>query len=164
MSGPSPRRGFSLLELMIAVLIVGILAAVALPRFHTMMLDARRAELPGNVDTIRDAQVAYDAAMDTYVSCGIQPVGTSALNKTARPWPGTAGGFDTLGWRPDGLVRGAYQASASSSGGHGLSFGGSAYTDVRVYGYSDVDDDGNVARYVASPSDGPVLRTGASVR
>lgn len=161
----SPRRGFSLLELLIAVLIVGILAAVALPQFNAMMLDARRAELPGNVDAIRDAQVAYDAAMDNYISCGIQPVGTSGLGKTPRSWPSSAPGFDTLGWRPDGPVRGAYQATpSSSSGGHGLSFGPTSYTDVTVTGYSDVDDDGIVARYSATVDDGPHLRTASYVR
>ena len=53
------RKGFTLLELMIVVAIVGVLAAVALPLYTEYMKKARTAEAKANVGDIRVAQLAY---------------------------------------------------------------------------------------------------------
>ena len=53
------KKGFTLLELMIVVAIVGVLAAVALPLYTEYMKKARTAEAKANVGDIRTAQLAY---------------------------------------------------------------------------------------------------------
>ena len=53
------KQGFTLLELMIVVAIVGVLAAVALPLYTEYMKKARTAEAKANVGDIRTAQLAY---------------------------------------------------------------------------------------------------------
>ena len=53
------RKGFTLLELMIVVAIVGVLAAVALPLYTEYMKKARTAEAKANIGDIRVAQLAY---------------------------------------------------------------------------------------------------------
>lgn len=115
MHAPSARAGFSLVELMIVVAIMGILAAIAIPNFFDLQNRARRAELPANVNAIKIAQFSYDAAHDGFVTATIQPR-SLAMDGTDRqmvswPLPNPAD-WTLLGWRPDGQVRGVYRTFA----------------------------------------------------
>ena len=48
-------RGFTLIELVIVIVILGILAAVAIPKYEDMQEQARSATLKGQVGSIRSA-------------------------------------------------------------------------------------------------------------
>jgi type IV pilus assembly protein PilA len=142
------NKGFSLVELMIVVAIIGILAAIAIPNFVAMQLKAKRAEVPSNVDGIKTAELAYDAAFDGYVEATVYPRASGALDKTASTWDeASSGGFQTIGWKPDGAVRGNYAVATTST------------TDITVTGECDVDDDGSAAQYTATTSINAVLRS-----
>jgi type IV pilus assembly protein PilE len=54
-----PRRGFTVAEVLTALVVVAVLAAIAIPTWHTHLLRVRRAEA-------RDALIALQAAQDRY--------------------------------------------------------------------------------------------------
>ncbi|MBL0349361.1 MAG: type II secretion system protein [Elusimicrobia bacterium] len=55
----APRTGFTLIELMLVVAIIGLLAAIALPKFGQLVRKAREATLRGNVGALRSALSIY---------------------------------------------------------------------------------------------------------
>lgn len=53
------KQAFTLIELLVVVLIIGILAAVALPQYEQAVMKSRYATLKANVKSIYDAQQLY---------------------------------------------------------------------------------------------------------
>ena len=62
MSETAYRRGFSLVELLVVVLVLGVLAAVAIPRFRAARDRADDATARANLRTVRAAAAAITAA------------------------------------------------------------------------------------------------------
>ncbi|MDY0363044.1 MAG: type IV pilin-like G/H family protein [Desulforegulaceae bacterium] len=59
-------KGFTLIELMIVVAIIGILAAIAIPNFMNYQCKAKQSEAKSNLGSIRTNQHAYRAEYDTF--------------------------------------------------------------------------------------------------
>ena len=62
-----PRRGFTLIELMIAVAIIAVLAVTAVPQFTKYFRSAKAAEATMLLDTIRKGAASYYAIPHTDV-------------------------------------------------------------------------------------------------
>ncbi len=108
------QKGFTLIELMIVVAIIGILAAIAVPNFLNYQLKSKTAEAKTNLGAIRTSQEAFNAEMDRYKACAATPAGT--VGKTKRPWSGGGkANFDSIGFEPAGDVYYNYSATLTTT-------------------------------------------------
>jgi type IV pilus assembly protein PilA len=62
------KKGFTLIELMIVVAIIGILAAIAIPNFMTYQCKAKQSEAKSILGALRTAQEAYYAEHSIYAA------------------------------------------------------------------------------------------------
>ncbi len=73
------KKGFSLIELMVVVAIVGILSAIAVPQFQKFQRKAKQSEARVNLAAVYTAQKTFLAETGTYYSnlwaTGFEPEG-----------------------------------------------------------------------------------------
>lgn len=143
----SRTSGFTLVELMIVVVIIGVLASIAVPAFISYVYRARAAEAPTFLGEIRQRQESYRSEFGQYaaVSANFTDLTPSASSGASlQMWPVAASTWDELGARPDGPTRFQYSCVAGLPGTTppgGLGFDGSDFWFVS-HAVADLNEDG----------------------
>ena len=90
-------NGFSLIELMVVVLIIGILAAIAIPAYTKYIKKARLSEAISNLSTIDTFEEAYFSEKDQYSCLPANPAADVPKNGIRAPFDATVTEWAALG-------------------------------------------------------------------
>jgi prepilin-type N-terminal cleavage/methylation domain-containing protein len=130
--------GFTLIELMISVAIIGILAATSMTLFRDQQLRSKRAEGMSNVEALSKMARAYFGEVGSYPDvAGYWPA--PIMTPSVLQWDAAStAAFGSLGFRAEGAVRYRYDLDA---GGVCPCANGACFS---AYAYSDLEGDGRV--------------------
>lgn len=141
------RKGFTLIELMVAVALIGILSATAIAGFRLYQLRTKRSEASVNLAALRTAQLAYFHEAGGFVFALQSPGLPGYPSSDKQLWhlaggfnPVPGAGFDLIGWTPEGPTYFDYDCNAVNSGPNGPAFTAAAYGDV--------DGDGSLSAFL----------------
>ncbi len=171
------KRGFTLIELMIVVAIIGILAAIAIPNFVRFQARSKQSEAKVNLKSAFTAEKAYFAEKDTYSIygnlVGFAPeqgnrfryeINSTCTSIWSRPGAVTTGyeciGHDTARFGSTVPSSGAVSYAVSSGNAPAITTAGGAGVGgtcpncgVSMKAYGNVDNDALADAWIISTSD-----------
>jgi prepilin-type N-terminal cleavage/methylation domain-containing protein len=142
--------GFTLVEVMIVVALIGVLASVAIPGLISYQARSRRAEAYANLNAVASSQTSFYAVKGLYHGTGLSwpdPVPYGGLGASRMAWDAASeAAFSELGWAPEGEVYYSYETNTPEVPGSGCT------CDVcfSATAFGDVDDNGQVSAVMYS--------------
>ena len=152
------NTGFTLVEVLIVVALIGVLATVAVPGFVSYQARSRRAEAFVNLQALARSQLSNYAVKGTFHGTGVSwpdPVPYGGLSPSKMTWDAASeAAFSEVGWAPEGKVMYSYETNTPAVAGSGCTcnecFTATAFGDVDANGtvsavmYSHPQDIGGV--------------------
>jgi prepilin-type N-terminal cleavage/methylation domain-containing protein len=158
------RHGFTLVELMLVVAIIGILGSTAIAMFQYQQQRAKRTEAMTNLDAIAKLQTAYFGENGSHPASIPAPAGAPGLKQN---WDAAAiAAFGAIGFTTEGSVYYVYDTNTSAGGcacpSNGC-FTAAAYGDsdrdgaIGVVAFFHPDEAGSVCDVQVFPGIGPPI-------
>lgn len=134
---PAARAGFTIIELLIVVAIIGILSSIAIPMLASHQLRTKSTEAKTNLGAIRVVEEANFSENGAYLAANAEPA--VIPGRTAADFDVAGSDYAALGWAPEGRVFFSYAVTVAPDAS-GFTADAAADIDgdgvIQIWGYT----------------------------